>query len=192
MKKIKNKKLFKLIKKALKKRDKVYLNQTLKEEIDFENENTLRNTLTLQIFSFPTKKQRKDFYDTAREIKKQTSKIDTSIFGHVSPNDIGEYLREKSFKEERGCYSCFDVEETFTKIEEESAVMRLVYLIYDLSPYEIIEQEDIDRCHFYTDGKVNMGWYWEGDGVLMFEEIETGKIVVNYDCKKEYRWQFYE
>jgi hypothetical protein len=36
-----------------------------------------------------------------------------------------------------------------------------------------------------------MKYYWDGDGQLEFH-FPDGSILMNTDCKKDYRWEYYE
>lgn len=103
-------------------------------------------------------------------------KISIEIDPQKNPCELGEFLRSEFFKEEIGCYSCFE----WSK-EVES-----------LSPVLVEGEDDI----FWTRGQKKIGfefaecwYYWDGDGTLVF----SGKYwcLATTDCKKDYEWKYY-
>lgn len=132
--------------------------------------------------------------------------IDTHSISNA--NVFGELLRQFAFKEETGCYSCFDLEDGFVKVspDSESGVAILTALeltsddltenlTYATTPREQAEisarfYEDLDKAvaNLWSNGTVHLGWVWDGDGTLVV--IEGGRAAINTDCKKDYTWEW--
>lgn len=120
-------------------------------------------------------------------------------------NDFGEALRKYSFKEETGCYSCFDLLDSFVKVKKHSKTFKFFSNILLGSVYEYVYrnecdekeakkllQEDMKRCVVYEHRTfpVQIAWFWDGDGTLIIKEKD--KIAINRDCKKDYTWSWYK
>lgn len=99
------------------------------------------------------------------------------------PNIFGEALREYCFKEEYGCYSCFDLIDGFKKVK---SITKYQY-IFDLL---LSEYSDIFNYTplIYKYKNIIIAWYWDGDGTLFIQEGE--RKAINTDCKKSYTWEW--
>lgn len=95
------------------------------------------------------------------------------------PNLLGELLRDKFFDQDDmegsvGCYTTFklrpDVKELPDMPNEEEPSC----------PWHCAEL-------YLNDIRVEMSYYWEGDGTLMF--VLPDCIISNDDCKKDYGWE---
>ena len=117
-------------------------------------------------------------------------KIDTQKTD--DPNVFGEILREFIFVEPVGCYSCFELTKTFKPIPEGYDLRSQLEQVLGIHVLQEVEdgeyQEYRDAAHFYTNGWISVGWYWDGDGCLAI--IEGKRAAVNNDCKKNYTWEF--
>jgi len=129
---------------------------------------------------------------------------------HITdPDQFGELMREYIFMEAFGCYSCFDIRDDLMCVSEssptgEKLLRQLSWLpqeefhsLMDSCEYGTMDREyledDNDRIYegasLYTDGKINVGWYWgEGDGHLVIEC--DGRMVENTDCKCDCGWKW--
>jgi len=123
-------------------------------------------------------------------------KID--LFDNDNPNAIGEWLRKKCFKEEYGCYSCFELTEDFKPIKDKEIKRKLAFGFMDFMPpdedpqiFDEEIQEMVDGGFYYTNGELYVCWFWDGDGTLIFQETGGAKRgVINDDCKKDHRWNW--
>lgn len=104
-------------------------------------------------------------------------------------NIMGESLREYCFKEHYGCYSCFELIDSFEEVKPDHDYWQ------DLafkSHYSNPEDEFYNDCSFYCyhSQKLNItvGWYWDSDGTLIFKHKD--KYILNTDCKKSNHWEF--
>jgi len=117
-------------------------------------------------------------------------------------NIIGENFRKYTFDDPDGygCYSTFDVRQSFYKYNPPWRVINLLIgpEPKSLPPTELPwmdqdqdEWEDnLKRIQYYKDDNstLEVAWFWDGDGTLYFKE---GKVeVINYDCKKDYEWEW--
>lgn len=109
-------------------------------------------------------------------------KIDTQKM--QDPNEFGETLRKYCFKEEYGCYSCFELIDGFEKITTNSLLGYDLFIIFSEDFYDL-KEEDVT---IYSNGNIDIVWFWDGDGVLMIREDD--KIAINGDCKKSNRWEW--
>lgn len=126
-------------------------------------------------------------------LKNYWSKIDTN------PNDLGEFLRKVSFKKEYGCYSCFDLEDHFKEVKdntlktemfEKSFGRKLDVEVSDddewgWSDEEVLSESVLRYSDVYD---LYVTWYWDGDGILIFKF--DGEIIYNNDCKCGYDWKW--
>lgn len=120
------------------------------------------------------------------------------------PNAFGEALRKYAFKEEYGCYSCFDLQDSFVEIKppflktnykDQLDIEKLYnwyadHLVFDGDPVTCNYEEDLEIMKVYVDTNFNisLGWFWDGDGHLIIRE---GNIAAeNFDCKKDYTWRW--
>ena len=92
----------------------------------------------------------------------------------VNANEFGEILRRFCFKEEYGCYSCFDLIDGFLQIPVPEELKKYLW-------------EDCKNV-CYVRGEIFVAWGWEGDGCLVIKE--GNKIARNSDCKKDYLWEW--
>ncbi len=114
---------------------------------------------------------------------------------------LGEFLRMKCFipKDKYGCYSTFKLESNFGKIEFNSELgKKLLKFLYDSkTKYESNSDEYLEiytlenfiddyKPSLYSNGEINIAWYWDGDGTLLFNTDEF--TIINRDCKKSYGW----
>jgi len=119
------------------------------------------------------------------------------------PSALGEILREWAFiGNALGCYDDFEVRPDFT--ERKITEREFQFLMGRSS------EKDHDSFWDWNDGEVferaqwfvhpngiEMGWFWDGDGVLVFyvpELTEDGcsGILISSDCKKTDEWKFQE
>lgn len=123
-----------------------------------------------------------------------------------SPDAVGEVLRRWAFvceKGEYGCYSSFDVIPEFTELKDEEKTALHFKRMFG-RPFD--SRNGADWCdsdsdimksirYFIHPTGIEMGWYWDGDGVLTFyvpemeDDLFDGTIS-NSDCKKSYGWEF--
>lgn len=129
-----------------------------------------------------------------------TTEIDL-LNGH--PNMIGEFLRDRYFDQDisddakyyrYGCYSTFEIRDLS---EQNIAVVQMS----GTEAQDLMRMHKEDRYYLKAYGyrfyenvlvRVDMGWYWDGDGVLRFEIVHCDSVVrilENPDCKKDYRWK---
>lgn len=114
------------------------------------------------------------------------------------PNSLGELLRNWAFKEEYGCYSCFDLIDGFSGVEVTPREFKMMWH-RDYNPESTGEYwGDPDSWyikriswHKHWCG-IEVGWFWDGDGTLLFYVPEINAVVMNTDCKKSYGWEFME
>jgi hypothetical protein len=112
----------------------------------------------------------------------------------TNPNDFGELLRNYCFSDKPcmtmtgfhkpyGCYSTFDLKEGFKKLNEQDEIYKKLWVYSG-----IWDTDEKSRFFAYTNGQVNIGWYWDGDGTLV---IQCGnKVARNDDCKCDYNWEW--
>jgi hypothetical protein len=108
------------------------------------------------------------------------------------PNTLGEVLLEYVFPGEgRGCYSNFNVRESFKEYSDGKEFFAKLILGYhsDLFSEEEIEQDKARiSCYREAESDIEVAWLWDGDGRLIFK---LGKILIeNTDIKKSYTWDF--
>ena len=116
------------------------------------------------------------------------------------PNTVGEVLRDWSFKEMYGCYSCFDLIFGFKDVKINEMYISKPLSIFapvfyqQTDPEEAVEyrREVKSKMSLYYNEErdILVAWYWEGDGELYFNA--GGIEVYNKDCKKDYTWEFVE
>lgn len=106
------------------------------------------------------------------------------------PNTVGEVLRDWSFKDSFGCYSCFDLIYGFENVKINEWYLEKPLKLF--APNEEYRQEIKSRVHlhYHKERDVLIAWYWDGDGELYFNA--GGIEVYNRDCKKDYTWEFVE
>jgi hypothetical protein len=99
---------------------------------------------------------------------------------------LGELLRTCVFVESFGCYSCFDVVEGFREQPSENIPLLIRTLMAGCEAKDI---HNIKRMMWYRDEEraLDVFWYWDGDGALVFR-LPDEKIIYNIDCKKS-DWQ---
>jgi len=112
------------------------------------------------------------------------------------PNTFGEIIREFAFKEEYGCYSCFDLLDEFKPVQEGYDIQGRLQIAMGIHK----TQDDDDACYsqdelrkaasYFSNGKIHIGWYWDGDGTLAI--IEGNRCAVNTDCKKAHEWRWHD
>jgi len=119
------------------------------------------------------------------------------------PNVLGEIMRAWAFPGEgTGCYSNFDVRCDF---EEVAATPREFAMLWgreynsdDENPNEwgYYDVEEIEAIRWFKHPSgIEMGWHWDGDGMLAFyipeqEDKFYSGVLINSDCKKDYAWEF--
>jgi len=103
-------------------------------------------------------------------------------------NVFGECIRDIAFDSTKGfgCYSTFDMESDFRDVQShQSKTAKKIR--------EIISNTDgVDSSLIpvFSDGKLTLGWHWEGDGLLV---VSDGKrIAYNNDCKKDHTWKWWK
>lgn len=115
------------------------------------------------------------------------------------PNQLGEYFRNHvAFTNEGfGCYSNFNLTPGFTEITKSNDT-NLHTELSVLLTCKSWRGEFQDKIATYSNGSVDVAWYWDGDGVLLFRvrdrQRHNGKplILIHPDCKNDYEWEFAE
>ena len=108
-----------------------------------------------------------------------------------NPNILGELLRDWSFVEATGCYSCFDLIEGFEEGHPKHKEKALEIFQSGNKCQEFKEEiENRAQVHYHPKADLLIAWFWDGDGELYFKLNETE--LLNTDCKKEYTWEFLE
>lgn len=106
-------------------------------------------------------------------------------------NIFGEILRHYCFTEHYGCYSCFEVIQDFKHLTDKCIVETLqkaleIHETNDDDWYNYNKERKALKC--FSNGTIHLAWYWNGDGALAI--IENNKCAVNFDCKKDYTWEW--
>ena len=112
------------------------------------------------------------------------------------PNVFGEIIREFAFKKEYGCYSCFDLLDEFKPIPEGYDIQGRLQMAMGI--HQTQDEKDLcysadelrQRASYFSNGKIHIGWYWDGDGTLAI--IEGIRCAVNTDCKKAHDWHWHD
>ena len=109
------------------------------------------------------------------------------------PNTLGEVLLEYVFPGDgRGCYSNFNVRESFKEYSEGKeffANLMLGDYPADLFSVEEIKQDkEKISCYREEESDIEVAWFWDGDGHLIFKLGDT--LLENTDIKKSYKWDF--
>lgn len=122
------------------------------------------------------------------------------MFLRININDldvnlIGEILRSMSFEHKEdaegnsltACYEHFEVKHNWKLMElnELTSVEKNI-----VSHILGLELKDLGKIFVYKNEQENilMSYNYESDGTL-FYSLPDKKIIVNYDCKKNYTWQ---
>lgn len=125
------------------------------------------------------------------------------LVARTSPDVLGELLRDLTFVGEGfGCYSTFDVRDDAREWSEED---RRTFWRWCNRADRHFEPGELDEI---IEDATKMGsgyswmlgelvidccWYWDGDGTLCFRVLNEAegvvRLVVNDDCKKDYRWR---
>ena len=132
--------------------------------------------------------------------------LDDIIISHCyvskeHPDALGEILREWAFEERYGCYSCFDLIDDFVEVKPTTLEFyRLMGRGFDASEdkngWGDSDSEILERiCWFKHPNGIEVGWYWDGDGILCFyipelEDDYYNGTLSNSDCKKDNEWEF--
>lgn len=132
--------------------------------------------------------------------------VTVDLLTESDANMFGEALRRHSFIgncESVGCYSSFQLLESFTKVTKGKIFEEAKkYLWDDVEPtvyYYLLEEKDCYLQFCGHEGKIEksiicdpmeivVGWTWDGDGCLYFRFND--RKVVNTDCKKDYTWKW--
>lgn len=112
-------------------------------------------------------------------------KVQVFIEPDRSPDAAGELLRELFFdqsKDEYGCYSTFEL------TSGTCALPPLLDREYGYGD-EPVEWQRAQRIVDHV--RVEMRYFWDGDGVLRFV-FPDGSYLENTDCKKDDEWEFYD
>lgn len=117
-----------------------------------------------------------------------TLSFDICFLARRSPNCVGELLRNHFFDQQKpqfqdsneygetGCYSTFEINNNIIKLKD-------IQVEFDA--------ESIWQCYLDKLNSVEMRYYWDGDGTLLFI-LPDLSVVVNSDCKNDYEWEYYE
>lgn len=126
-----------------------------------------------------------------------SSHLQKLIFRHAmvsqlmqNPNFLGELLLEYSFVGEgRGCYSNFELRQTFEPCSWGVEQVKDDLLGFGYAE-EDGEDEDVAKIKCFYDSKIDLmvAWFWSGDGHLIFKF--DGTTLENTDIKKDYTWKF--
>jgi hypothetical protein len=128
------------------------------------------------------------------------SSAQEALIRYGDPNALGELLREAGFiGEGLGCYYNFDVRadaKEWDSAERQNFYTQIGW-IDPTDPDEWNDWEEVvNKSHGYSfsfeNVKVEMAWYWDGDGVLAYRvwrDKELLRSIINSDCKKPYRWE---
>ena len=111
----------------------------------------------------------------------------------TDPNEFGETLRNYCFipdeyvykfgGEQYGCYSTFKLRPEFESVTS-------TYIYKQLRKLSGIDETDYcNDFNCYSNGIIYLGWHWDGDGTLIIQE--GNKIAINYDCKHDDSWEWY-
>lgn len=97
------------------------------------------------------------------------------------PDNFGEQIRDYSFIDTLGCYSCFDLKEEF-----EQWFGGYEYMIFR----DRMGLNHNEMMYFFYSEKsdIFIGWHWDGDGVLAV--LHKGLFAINNDCKKTGNWEW--
>lgn len=110
-------------------------------------------------------------------------------------NLVGEILRSISFEHKEddtgnkltACYEHFDVQHNWKlmQLNELTSVEKNI-----VSHMLGLETSNLDKVFVYKNEQENilMSYHYESDGTL-FYRLPNKKIIVNYDCKKNYTWE---
>jgi len=125
-------------------------------------------------------------------------------------NHYGEKYRKLGFSKDEygnnfGCYTTFNINKSFKKLKPSSKKFQRVANIitfendsgfvlntteneanYDFSHYKEIER--YDSIFYNKELDLVMGFFWDGDGTLVFID-KKDRIFINTDCKKDYNWE---
>ncbi|MCK9542119.1 MAG: hypothetical protein M0R03_08825 [Novosphingobium sp.] len=114
------------------------------------------------------------------------------------PCDFGEALRGMCFIgtiKDVGCYSTFTVNDIFKQVTSgeifEEACEHMFNVCDDKHVYHYKLNDEECWCYGYKIGKpveIVCGWSWDGDGCLYLRY--NNRSVINYDCKKDYTWNW--
>lgn len=119
---------------------------------------------------------------------------------HGDANAVGELLREQTFTGEGlGCYYNFEVRND-ARAWDESERQQFFCEIGYIDPSDDDQWNDWKEVVAGSQGysfdfapyQIEVAWYWDGDGVLCFRVWRDGELLrslINYDCKKPYRWE---
>lgn len=103
-------------------------------------------------------------------------------------NELGEIIRSCVFeKNGYGCYSTFDTVEGFEDQDPSNIPLEIRTL---LAGCFAMNTNEIKRMTWRRSEKLNLDvfWFWDGDGTLVFRLPPYGYIIYNNDCKKDYTW----
>lgn len=102
----------------------------------------------------------------------------------LTPDLAGETLRYLCFtKDGFGCYSNFDLEGGFAKMNP----LSLIEEVQDICTGDDKEEARRITAFHSTEKNLTVFWYWDGDGTLGF--VDGNRIIFNTDCKKDHDWQ---
>jgi len=124
----------------------------------------------------------------------------------VNADALGEVLRSVAFDPSGhgayGCYSTFEVNKAFTKVDHESELGKQILRNFArCDDGDDADESSVDDLVFdypnvvenlYSAGDVYMAWLWDGDGTLFFAIPSTNRVLLNTDCKKDYGWKMME
>lgn len=100
----------------------------------------------------------------------------------IIPDEFGELLRDYSFKEQTGCYNCFDLVYGFLPVEKRDS-------LYQWALDQILPDNQNINAFIHPDMDIFIAWDWSsGDGALLIKE--GNRAAINTDCKKDYNWRW--
>lgn len=115
-------------------------------------------------------------------------KVNINKIKEISLDTYCELIRMSVFKEEFGCYSCFELEDSFKKLDPKKDLSLKERTL--LAGCFAKDEEEIKSMRvFWSDEyQLKVAWLWDGDGTLLFVDVDNN-CYVNSDCKKTYGWQ---
>lgn len=117
------------------------------------------------------------------------------IDAQLDANVFGEQIRNYAFVASLGCYTSFELKDSFKPVDRGSReALEMLTLLGWIPPEERSNQDCSDSdsiissSKIFTDGVITLAWHWDGDGTLAV--LANGFAAVNNDCKKVDNWEW--